>query len=249
MAARFGLWAAIAAFAASVAYGIPQILQVAGVLQDPWDRILIFTPSLALAPAFVLTMAALHEMTPLDRRVLSLSALALAENFDREDLTAYEIALAIRNAEANFPNRKSLAAALGINRTELYQYLAFFALPSFVIDDLEIAPALLGRDAAEDLATTIKRHGQQGIDSLQSMWPRFKAGEIDQGKVASLIESTLTRSQHVPTERDIRKLFVGKDQAGSIMRDASKLQVTIRSAALTSEKEAELRRFVESMFK
>jgi hypothetical protein len=55
-----------------------QILQVAGVLHEPWDRILIFAPSLALAPAFVLTMVAVYETTPPDKRVLGLSALALA---------------------------------------------------------------------------------------------------------------------------------------------------------------------------
>lgn len=78
MISRFGFWAALAACAASIAYGVPQILQVIGVLEDPWDRILIFGPSLALAPAFVLTMAAVHQITPSQKRVFSLSALALA---------------------------------------------------------------------------------------------------------------------------------------------------------------------------
>jgi hypothetical protein len=78
MTGKFGYWSAVAALAASLGYGVPQLLQVAGILHDPWDRILIFAPSLALAPAFVLTMAAVHEATPPARRVLSLSALALA---------------------------------------------------------------------------------------------------------------------------------------------------------------------------
>jgi hypothetical protein len=78
MAARFGWWAAVAALIASVGYGVPQVMQVTGVLSDPWDRILIFAPSLALAPAFVLTMAALHEAAPASRRVFSLGALSLA---------------------------------------------------------------------------------------------------------------------------------------------------------------------------
>lgn len=77
-ASRFGVWASLAAFAAAVAYGVPQLLQVAGLLPDPLDRILIFAPSLALAPAFVLTMAALHETAPAERRVFTLGALCLA---------------------------------------------------------------------------------------------------------------------------------------------------------------------------
>lgn len=75
---RFGIWAATSALIASVAYGIPQLLQVAAVISDPWDRILIFAPSLALAPAFVLTMVAVHVTAPETKQIWSLSALALA---------------------------------------------------------------------------------------------------------------------------------------------------------------------------
>jgi hypothetical protein len=78
MTNRFGFWAAVAAFATSVGYGIPQLLQVAGVLPDPWDRILIFAPSLALAPSFVLTMAAVHVAAPLPWKAFSLGALGTA---------------------------------------------------------------------------------------------------------------------------------------------------------------------------
>lgn len=78
MALRLGFWAALAAATAAVGYDIPQVLQVLGLLTDPWDRILIFAPSLALAPAFVLAVAAAHAAAPPDRRVWSLAALALA---------------------------------------------------------------------------------------------------------------------------------------------------------------------------
>ncbi len=178
-----------------------------------------------------------------------MAALALAENIDRQDLTAYEIALAIRNAESAFPSRKSLAACLGINRSDLYSYLAFFSLPGFIIDDLDAAPGLIGRDAAKDIKSAIDNHGARAEVALRSLWPRVKSRDIEQGKIAALIEASLTRSEHVRTERDIRKLFVGKEQAGSITRDASKLKIEIKAAALTPESEAELRRFVEGMFK
>ncbi len=78
MTHRFGFFAAIAALVFAVGYGIPQILQITGTLTDPWDRILIFAPSLALAPSFVLTMAAVHAAAPSERRVFSLAALSLA---------------------------------------------------------------------------------------------------------------------------------------------------------------------------
>ena len=78
MFSRFGLWAAIAACAASLAYAVPQILQVLGILPGPWDRILIFAPSLILAPAYVLTMAAVCDRATSQRRVYGLAALAIA---------------------------------------------------------------------------------------------------------------------------------------------------------------------------
>ena len=78
MHSRFGFWAAIAALVTSLAYGVAQIAQIAGLLHDPWDRILIFAPSLALAPSFVVAMAALYAVAPPTRRALAVSALALA---------------------------------------------------------------------------------------------------------------------------------------------------------------------------
>jgi hypothetical protein len=78
MQRQFGFAAAISAMVASLAYGVPQILQVAGVLVWPWDVILIFAPSLALAPLFVLAMAAVHVAADETRKVWSLGALSLA---------------------------------------------------------------------------------------------------------------------------------------------------------------------------
>lgn len=78
MTARFGWWAALAACVASIGYGIPQVMQVLGLLPTPLDRILIFAPSLVLAPCFVVAMAAVHVAAPVDKRMWSLSALGLA---------------------------------------------------------------------------------------------------------------------------------------------------------------------------
>jgi ParB family chromosome partitioning protein len=184
----------------------------------------------------------------LDVSDADMATLALAENMDRADLSAYEIAVAIRNAEASFPNKTNLAEAVGLNRTVLYKYLAFFKLPEFVIVDLEVKPDLLGRDAADSIARVLEREGEKAITSLESLWPRLKSGELDQGKIVDSIVSSLRRSEIVRTQRDIRKLFVGEEQAGSITRDAANFTVKIRTAALTSKMETELRAFVEKMF-
>lgn len=75
---RFGFWSAVGALVASLAYGVPQLLQVAGLLPTPLDRILIFAPSLILAPFFVATVASSYEGSAAHARLWRLSALCLA---------------------------------------------------------------------------------------------------------------------------------------------------------------------------
>lgn len=176
-----------------------------------------------------------------------MASLALIENIEREDLSDYEVAKAIRRAETEFPNRKEMARSLGMKRSDFYRYLAFEKLPSFVIADLDNNPGLLGRSAAEQMQTVLSNHGEAAIESLRSMWPRLKSGDLDQTKMAGLIEAAVLRGAPSSAERDIRKLFVGKDQAGSITRDPKALTVRIKSVVLTPEKEAELRAFVEKL--
>jgi hypothetical protein len=75
---RLGYWAAIGACAAAIGYAIPQLAQVAGLLPDPLDRILIFAPSLALAPCFVVALAAACADAEGTARPWRFGALALA---------------------------------------------------------------------------------------------------------------------------------------------------------------------------
>ncbi|HKW00138.1 MAG TPA: hypothetical protein VJN96_09945 [Vicinamibacterales bacterium] len=63
-----GYWSGLAAFAATAAYGLVQVLQVAGVLRFPADEILIYATSLCIVVPFVLEMLALHHLTPPDKQ-------------------------------------------------------------------------------------------------------------------------------------------------------------------------------------
>jgi len=175
-------------------------------------------------------------------------ALALAENLDREDLCDFEVSRSLRDAESQFPNRKHMAAALGMERSDLYRYLAFNDLPPDVLADLETEPRTLGRAAAAELQSVIKKHGDPARHLVSKLWTRVRSGDLDQGKLAGIIEASILRGGHAPSDRDIRKLFVGKEQAGSITRDSRSLTVRIKATALSPEKEAELRSFVENLF-
>ena len=63
-----GYWSGLAAFGATLAYVIVQILQVVGVLGFPLDEILIYGTSLGIVIPFVLEMLALHYSTPPHRQ-------------------------------------------------------------------------------------------------------------------------------------------------------------------------------------
>jgi hypothetical protein len=72
---RIGYWSGLAAFSAAVAYGVVQILQVAGVLHFPADEILIYGTSLCIVVPFILEMLALHYLTPPARQFWTHAAL------------------------------------------------------------------------------------------------------------------------------------------------------------------------------
>ena len=175
-----------------------------------------------------------------------LAVMALAENLDRADLADYEISKAIRRAEKEFPNRKHMAKAIGIGRSELYRYLSFHSLPDLIKNDLEVNPRLLGGNAAEKIASFIKDRGAEAANAISIFWPKVKEGHLDQLKLVTAAESFLA-GKTARTDRDIRKLFVNKVQAGSITRDQNAITVKIKTLMLSEEKENRLREFVQQL--
>ena len=72
---KVGFWTALIAFVATAAYVTVQLLQVAGVLRFPIDEILIYGTSLCIVIPFVLTILALHYITPVGKKYWSHAAL------------------------------------------------------------------------------------------------------------------------------------------------------------------------------
>src|SRR4051812_38049565 len=72
---RIGFRAGVAAFTATVAYLVAQILQLTGVLQFPLDEILIFGTSLCIVLPFGFEILALHYSTPDHQRFWTHAAL------------------------------------------------------------------------------------------------------------------------------------------------------------------------------
>jgi hypothetical protein len=72
---KIGYRAGLFAFAATAAYVIVQLLQVAGVFSFPLDEILIYGTSLCIVIPFILEILALHYITASDKKFWTHAAL------------------------------------------------------------------------------------------------------------------------------------------------------------------------------
>jgi len=78
LARRVGYRCGLAAFGATVAYVIVQLLQIMGLVPKPLDEILIYGTSLAIVFPFVLEMIALHHVAPVEKKIWSHAAVLFA---------------------------------------------------------------------------------------------------------------------------------------------------------------------------
>jgi ParB family transcriptional regulator, chromosome partitioning protein len=179
-----------------------------------------------------------------------MAALALMENVTRDDLSDYEIAIAIRRAESEFPKRTRLAEVMGVTRSDLYRFLAFAELPDFVKRDLDLNPSLLAGSAAQDIVLALKKTGEGGLKALAEVWPLVVAGDLVESKVAAAISSHVSRGTSASDAggRSILKIFAGKAQAGSITKDSKGLTVKFKAGMMTDEQESDIREYIGKMF-
>jgi len=179
-----------------------------------------------------------------------MALLALAENVVREDLADYEIARSIRETEKEFPSRKRMAEALGISRSELYRFLSFADLPNFVVRDLDTQPRLLGATAAEQIVGVLRNKEERALDIARDLWSQVVAGDLDQTKIAKAIKDAIESDGNSSSvsDRKIEKIFAGRNQAGSITKDAGSFTVKIKAGMLSEEKEEQIRALISQLF-
>lgn len=180
-----------------------------------------------------------------------MAMLALVENVAREDLSDYEIARSIRRTEKEFPNRKRTAEALGMSRSELYRYLAFGDLPEFICKDLDVQPRLIGAHAAEAVVSALRDKDDRAIEIARGVWARVVSGDLDQSKLGRVIKIAIENGGQVSSgvsDRSIEKIFAGKNQAGSITKDAVGFTVKIKAGMLTVDKEQQIRTLIAELF-
>lgn len=180
-----------------------------------------------------------------------MASLALVENIQREDLTDFEIGEAVARAQREFQLTYQRAAEYGLSKAKFYRVLSFFKLPEFVLNSLGETPNLMNAFTAETLVAALSKTGDVGVQALAEQWPAVCEGKLNMQNLLHAVEISIKRNANlgVPAaQREIKKIFVGAKQAGSLTVDASALVVRIKHNALKPEHEAEIRALLNRLF-
>jgi ParB family chromosome partitioning protein len=177
---------------------------------------------------------------------------ALAENVDREDLSDYEIGLALRQIENVFPTKKKLAESLGLNREDMYRYFAFDDLPEFIRIDLNSNPRLLSRSAASDIKRLLKQQKDSPLLNacLVEAWSLLLINELDQTKITGYISKKLKAlhenkpNSHIQSSLNL--IREGK-KVGNIAWIGEFITVKLSAKMLNLEQEQQLKDFLEKL--
>jgi ParB family transcriptional regulator, chromosome partitioning protein len=181
-----------------------------------------------------------------------MAVFAIAENLDREDLSDYEIGIALRRIQDIFPTMKKLAESLGLNRQDMYKYFSFDELPKFMRDDLDNNPRLLSRSAASEIKRLLTQHKESFVidDLLREAWDLLLNNELDQTKIPSYINKKLRPVEPSQSENnDLKENLLSKDgkKIGQINWTSKHLNLQINSSALTMDKEMQLKEFLAQL--
>ena len=181
-----------------------------------------------------------------------MAVFALAENLDREDLSDYEIGLALRQIENVFPTKKKLAESLGLNREDMYRYFAFDDLPEFIRTDLNNNPRLLSRSAASEIKRLLKQQKDSPfIDScLAEAWALLLINELDQTKLTSYISKKIKALHENKIDNQIQEphhLTKEGKKVGNIAWTDKHIVVKLSTNAINSDQEQRLKNFLENL--
>jgi ParB family chromosome partitioning protein len=202
---------------------------------------------------------------------MQMALIAVAENVDREDLSDYEVALAIHSIKDRFESRAELARYLKKTRVELYRYLAFMELPVWLRELLDNKPSLLNRTAAEDLKRLFAK--EQGAsekyrEATMIALEHIESGALSQIRVTSEIEriastelnavgriTTGQANKHNADHENSQSkqseptLFLNKrgKAVGKLKNNGKKITLTLSCSALDSEREKALHSFINEL--
>ena len=180
------------------------------------------------------------------------SLLTLAENLKREDLSDYEIFIGLYSLDEKLKkNKQRLAKSLGLNREDMYKYLAYEKLPVKIRQDLDEQPQLLGRTAATSFKKFLSDHLQQlsfAEQALLKAWDKVKAKALEQTKAARYAEKLMTQdAEKLTTSSILRKIEFAGRVTGNIKYVDQQLRVSLKLSQLDDSSLDQLESFLKDL--
>jgi ParB family chromosome partitioning protein len=179
-----------------------------------------------------------------------MAVFALAENIDREDLSDYEIGIALKQVEKAFPTKKKLAESLGMNREDMYRYYAYDDLPEYIIADLNANPRLLSRSAASDIKRLLKQYKDLPSfnEYLSEAWALLLNNNLDQTKITTYVARKLKGNDEKDSHiQDSHNLIRDGKKVGNIAWTEKHITVRLNAKALNADQEQKLKDFLEKL--
>lgn len=180
-----------------------------------------------------------------------MAAQALAENMVREDLTDYEVGMALDRMQSEFPNKVALAESFGISRTHLYRFLSFAKLPTNLLAILDKEPWLISAITADDLKSYIQTNNIQSDDpELGKAIEELVNCTLSSANLIERINKLKSSSIRAPESLRVKQtvMFEGK-KIGVISKDASKFSFSVKASMLSAEQENQIALLLQKYFK
>jgi ParB family transcriptional regulator, chromosome partitioning protein len=181
-----------------------------------------------------------------------MAVMALAENIDREDLSDYEIGLAIKNVEHLFSTKQELANYIGRSRIDVYRYTAFLDLPSWVLARLNINPRIINRTNAQALKSLMNSADYDEKiyrEFIEKAMDFLEMGSLTQILFISRIEKMVWETKNLRKQGDLtvkKQYEVEGKKVGRLIHDDKNLVITIKSIALTEHDVNDIHDFINT---
>ena len=165
--------------------------------------------------------------------------MALAENLEREDLSDYEIGLAIHNVQHLFVTKKELGDYIGKTRMDVYRYTAFLDLPDWILSRLNNNPSIFNRTNALALKTFIadttdpeSTYKEPILKAMDMLEANALTQSLFMQKIKRLIRETANPRHH--DESIVEKKYTTNGKGiGKLIFDEKGLSINIKAEALT----------------
>lgn len=157
--------------------------------------------------------------------------ICVTENLQRENLTQFETAKALRRLKEDgvCANNSELARLTGISRSNIILLLHFFDLPEKALKILEMQPGLIGGTTAGDLSAYVKKgHGDLVVQAIE----RVRDGKTLNIKAADWVESKL--ASH-PVKHERREFANGGRRIATLTRGDKRISLSIDDSALLEQ--------------